>query len=97
MIQCPCFNESAMAMSRQCEKCERGEQDLFRSRPDQINNMKHVLVRLAHMVDWPFLQARFNSVYSEGPGMPPLPTRLMAGLAILKYMFDLSDEEVCAC
>jgi IS5 family transposase len=27
--------------------------------------------------------------------MPPLPTRLMAGLAILKYTFDLSDEELC--
>jgi IS5 family transposase len=28
--------------------------------------------------------------------MPPLPTRLMAGLAIVKHTFDLSDEEVCA-
>ena len=28
--------------------------------------------------------------------MPPLPTRLMAGLAILKHTFDLSDEELCA-
>ena len=28
--------------------------------------------------------------------MPPLPTRLMAGLAILKHTFNLSDEELCA-
>ena len=28
--------------------------------------------------------------------MPPLPTRLMAGLPILKHTFDLSDEELCA-
>jgi len=28
--------------------------------------------------------------------MPPLPTRLMAGLSILKHTFDLSDEELCA-
>jgi IS5 family transposase len=27
--------------------------------------------------------------------MPPLPTRLMAGLAILKYTFNLSDDAVC--
>jgi hypothetical protein len=27
---------------------------------------------------------------------PPLPTRLMAGLAILKSTHDLSDEELCA-
>ncbi len=28
--------------------------------------------------------------------MPPLPPRLMAGLATLKYTFDLSDEELRA-
>src|SRR5262245_29514954 len=27
--------------------------------------------------------------------MPPLPTRLMAGLSILKHTFDLSDDELC--
>src|SRR3982074_3163065 len=29
------------------------------------------------------------------PGHPPLPTRLMAGLAILKHTYDLSDEVQC--
>src|SRR5881398_2195900 len=28
--------------------------------------------------------------------MPPLATRLMAGFAILKHTFNLSDEELCA-
>ena len=83
-------------MSRPRGKRETGEQDLFRSRLDQIIDMKHELVRLAQVIDWPVLEARFGSVYSDGPGMPPLPTRLMAGLAILKHTFDLSDEEVCA-
>ena len=73
-----------------------GEQDLFRARLDQIINMNHELVRLADAIDWSFLEARFGEVYSDGPGMPPLPTRLMAGLAILKHSFDLSDEEACA-
>lgn len=36
-----------------------------------------------------------GAVYSDGPGQPPLPTRLMAGLAILKHMHDLSDEALC--
>ena len=83
-------------MSRPREKRETGEQDLFRSRLDQILNMKHELVRLAQTIDWPILEERFGAVYSDGPGMPPLPTRLMAGLAILKHTFDLSDEELCA-
>jgi hypothetical protein len=29
-------------------------------------------------------------------GHPPLPTRLMAGLAILKSLHDLSDGDLCA-
>ncbi|MQW86094.1 IS5 family transposase [Sinorhizobium saheli] len=83
-------------MSRPRERRETGEQDLFRSRLDQIINMRHELVRLAQAIDWPFLEHRFGAVYSDGPGMPPLPTRLMAGLSILKHTFNLSDEELCA-
>ncbi len=83
-------------MSRPRERRDKGEQDLFRSRLDQIINMNHELVRLAAAIDWPVLEARFGEVYTDGPGMPPLPSRLMAGLAILKHRFDLSDDEVCA-
>ncbi|CDM57433.1 IS5 family transposase (plasmid) [Rhizobium sp. T136] len=82
-------------MGKPRERRETGEQDLFRSRLDQIINMKHELVRLAQAIDWPVLEARFGTVYSDGAGMPPLPTRLMAGLAILKHTFSLSDEALC--
>ena len=78
------------------ERRETGEQDLFRARLDQIIDMSHELVKLAGTIDWRFLEARFGEVYSVGAGMPPLPTRLMAGLAILKHTFNLSDEELCA-
>ncbi|MER9298752.1 IS5/IS1182 family transposase, partial [Mesorhizobium sp. M0621] len=57
-------------MSRPREKRETGKQDLFRSRLDQIINMKHELVRLAQAIDWPVLEERFGAVYSDGPGMP---------------------------
>jgi IS5 family transposase len=78
------------------ERREKGEQDLFRSRLDQIINMDHELVRLARTIAWRFIEERCGEVYSDGPGMPPLPTRLMAGLAILKHTFNLSDEDLCA-
>jgi transposase, IS5 family len=78
------------------ERRETGEQDLFRARLDQIINTQHELVKLAHAISWRFIEERCGAVYSDGPGMPPLPTRLMAGLAILKHTFDLSDEELCA-
>ena len=71
------------------------EQDLFRSRLDQIIDMKHQLVKLAALVNWARLENVCGEAYRDGPSMPPLPTRLMAGLAILKITFDLSDEMVC--
>src|SRR6202163_2337994 len=74
---------------------ETCEQDLFRSRLDQIIDMSHPLAKLARTVDWPFLEGRFGEVYTDDPGHPPLPTRLMAGLAILKHTYDLSDEVLC--
>ena len=78
------------------ERREMGTQDLFRSRLDQIINMKHELVTLAKAVSWSFIEETCGAVYADGPGMPPLPTRLMAGLAILKHTVNLSDEELCA-
>ena len=83
-----------------------GEHDLFRSRLDQILNMQHQLVKLAQTVNWSHLETVCGAVYSDAPksddgkskskgGQPPLPTRLMAGLQILKFTFDLSDEELC--
>ena len=72
----------------------KGQDDLFRSRLDQIIDMEHELVRLAGVVAWPLLDQHFGDMYTDGPGQPPLPTRLMAGLSILKHTFDLSDEEL---
>lgn len=77
------------------ERRESGKQDLFRSRLDQIIDINHALARLARWIDWGFLEERFGAVYSDGPGHPPLPTRLMAGLAILKHTHNLSDETLC--
>ena len=54
------------------------------------------LVRLAAEIDWDFLAGRFSSVCRIGPGQPPLPTRLVAGLFILKHMHNLSDKALCA-
>ena len=77
------------------EKRDSGLNDLFRARLDQIVDMNHALAKLGRQIDWRFLEERFGAVYSDGPGQPPLPTRLMAGLAILKHTFNLSDEGLC--
>jgi IS5 family transposase len=77
------------------ERRDSGQGDLLRSRLDQIIDMRHPLVALARKVDWAFLEKTFGEAYTDGPGQPPLPTRLMAGLIILKYTHDLSDEVLC--
>jgi IS5 family transposase len=77
------------------ERRDTGQADLLRSRLDVIIDMRHALVKLARTIDWSFLEQRFGAVYEDRPGRPPLPTRLMAGLAILKHTYDLSDEVLC--
>lgn len=68
--------------------------DLFRSQLDQIINMEHELVELAKAIDWSYLDERNSEFYST-EGRPGVVSRLIIGLHILKYMYNLSDESVC--
>src|SRR5215470_6412349 len=72
------------------------QKDLFRPALERIIDMGHPLVRLGGEIDWGFLEQGFASVCATGPGQPPLPARLIAGLFILKHMHSLSDEALCA-
>src|SRR5258707_1787738 len=86
------FNaERAMGKPR-----DERQKDLFRPALDRIIDLDHALARLAGLIDWDFLDTRFSAVCSAGPGQPPLPSRLVAGLFILKHMHNLSDEVLCA-
>ncbi len=78
------------------DRVQTGQHDLLRSRLDQIIDMGHEKVVLAGRIDWQFLSDRCGQAYSDAPGHPALSTRLMAGLHILKYTDNLSDEEICA-
>ncbi len=80
---------------RMSQPCDDRQDDLFRSSLEAIINLRHPLVRLAAEINWNFLAKRFSSVCRVGPGQPPLPTRLVAGLFILKHMHNLSDEALC--
>jgi transposase, IS5 family len=72
------------------------QKDLLRPALEAVINLAHPLVRLAREIDWQFLDGRFSSVCRSREGRPPLPTRLVAGLFILKHMHNLSDEVLCA-
>ena len=68
--------------------------DLFRSRLDNILNLRHELIKLANSIDWNFLENKVALFYSD-EGRPGIPARLIIGLHILKHMYNLSDDGVC--
>lgn len=68
--------------------------ELFRSRLENIIDMRHELVQLAQKLDWQRIDSHFAGFYSEN-GRPGLAIRLIVGLHMLKHMYALSDEEVC--
>ena len=76
------------------ERHEDGSEDLFRHRLENLINPRHELVLLAYKIDWQRFDDAFAPLFSD-LGQPALPTRLMVGLNILKYMYNLSDPEVC--
>ncbi|MFK4496068.1 hypothetical protein ABIF86_000359 [Bradyrhizobium japonicum] len=68
-----------------------GSNDLFRSRLDQIINMRHELVLLAGKIDWDWIDGEIAPLYSDD-GRPGIATRFMIGLLLLKHIYGLSDE-----
>ena len=70
-----------------------GADDLFRSRLDQIINMKHALVALADRIDWAWLDEQLADRFSD-EGRPAEPVRFMIGMFLLKHTYALSDEQM---
>ena len=75
---------------------ETRSDDLFRSSLEAIIDPTHALIGLSALIDWGRFDDAFGTHYHEAKGRHGLPTRLMAGLHLLKHMKGLSDEETCA-
>jgi IS5 family transposase len=59
-------------------------------------NLGHPLCRLGESIEWASFDERFESMYCPDNGRHAIQTRMMVGLNYLKYMENLSDEEVVA-
>lgn len=78
---------------------EARSEDLFRSRLDQMIEMRHPLIQLAAVMPWETLERELSSVLPPAPagaGRPALPFRMIIGLLYLKHAYNHSDEQVCA-
>lgn len=61
---------------------------------EEILDKKHALYQLANRLNWEYLIKELGAYYSEGPGRPEIPIRVIAGLHYLKYLENESDESV---
>ncbi|REC60149.1 hypothetical protein DRF65_22630 [Chryseobacterium pennae] len=55
--------------------------------------MDHALVKLAQEISWNKIELKFSDLFSER-GRPSIPIRKMAGMLLLKEMFNESDESI---
>jgi len=74
------------------KKQVQSQEELFKSRLDQMLDLKHPLFRLARAIDWEYFEQEFGEYYSEKMGCPAKPIRLLVGLHYLKNAYDESDE-----
>ena len=66
---------------------------MFNGLADQLDQ-KHPLYVLSNRVNWSVFDDAFKIYYSEKMGAPAKPIRLMVSLLILKYLRNLSDENL---
>ena len=74
------------------KKVEKTQEEIFKSRLDQMLDMSHPLCRLANSIDWEYFEREFGKFYVEKVGRPGKPIRLMVGLHYLKHAYNESDE-----
>lgn len=70
------------------------QDELFRSRLEQLIDLKHPLCQLARVINWSYFEEEFGPLYVENTGRPGKPIRLMVALHYLKHTYNESDESV---
>jgi transposase, IS5 family len=73
------------------KSADQNQKNLFRPLLKEFINLNHPLVILAEKLPWQELEQEFSPLYSN-TGTPSKAVRLMAGLLILKQMYNLGDE-----
>ena len=75
-------------------KKQLSEPELFRSQLSNIIDLRHPLCQLANSIDWSDLHENLKHLYCEDFGRPAKSVRLMVGLHYLKYLKEISDEQL---
>ncbi|MBN2876198.1 MAG: IS5 family transposase [Bacilli bacterium] len=75
-------------------KKQLSEPELFRSQLSNIINLRHPLCQLANSIDWSDLHENLKHLYCVDFGRPAKSVRLMVGFHYLKYLKEISDEQL---
>lgn len=75
-------------------KINTAQSELFKNRLSNQLNPREPLFILSGQINWSVFEETFGAEYTDGPGQPPKPIRLMVGLMMLQHMYGLSDEQV---
>lgn len=78
------------------KKINNNQEELFKNRLSTQLKPNHELKILADKICWSVLEEEFGDLHKNSfkGGQPPKPVRLMAGLLLLQYLHNLSDEAV---
>lgn len=71
----------------------QSQKNLFAPVLREIINPQEPLAQLADRIPWQDLENDLSKFYSQ-TGMPSMPIRLMAGLLILKRLYNFGDESI---
>jgi IS5 family transposase len=89
------FGKLAENLAEMIGKIEKNPQlEIFNVPLKHFIKENHELVLLAHKIDWEQLQSELSVYYCEDNGRPCIPIRTIAGIVLLKRIFDESDESV---
>lgn len=77
------------------KSADQNQRDFFRPQLTDFIDSTHELVLLSEKIDWSYFEESFAPLYSR-KGKPSMPIRLMVGSLMLKRIYNLGDETLCA-
>lgn len=73
---------------------DQPQDELFRSRLENMTDMNHPLLKLGQGIDWEDCDREFGKHYAAKVGRSATRTRLIVGLTYFQFMYNMSDEVV---
>jgi transposase, IS5 family len=70
------------------------ELEMFKVPLKHFINQGHELVLLSRKINWEQLESELSVYYCEDNGRPNIPIRTIAGIVLLKRIYDQSDESI---